>query len=40
MPVELAETLGKENTTSGRIYRTVLERCRDNRQLILDKFPN
>lgn len=39
MPVELAETLGKENTTSGRIYRTVLERCRDNRQLILDKFP-
>ncbi len=39
MPVELAEMLGKENTTSGRIYRTVLERCRDNRQLILDKFP-
>jgi len=39
MPVELAETLGKESTTSGRIYRTVLERCRDNRQLILDKFP-
>ncbi|HDR2410049.1 MULTISPECIES: FAD-binding and (Fe-S)-binding domain-containing protein [Enterobacter] len=39
MPVELAETLGKDNTTSGRIYRTVLERCRDNRQLILDKFP-
>ncbi|WP_152084331.1 D-2-hydroxyglutarate dehydrogenase YdiJ [Enterobacter oligotrophicus] len=39
MPVELAETLGKENTTIGRIYRTVLERCRDNRQLILDKFP-
>ncbi|KLQ37703.1 membrane protein [Enterobacter cloacae subsp. dissolvens] len=39
MPVELAETLGKENTASGRIYRTVLECCRDNRQLILDKFP-
>ena len=39
MPVELAETLGKDNTASGRIYRTVLERCRDNRQLILDKFP-
>ncbi|HHZ8492956.1 TPA: D-2-hydroxyglutarate dehydrogenase YdiJ [Enterobacter mori] len=39
MPVELAETLGKESTASGRIYRTVLERCRDNRQLILDKFP-
>ena len=39
MPVELAETLGKESTASGRIYRTVLERCLDNRQLILDKFP-
>ncbi|WP_337015423.1 D-2-hydroxyglutarate dehydrogenase YdiJ [Leclercia sp. AS011] len=39
MPVELAETLGKDNTTTGRIYRTVLERCRDNRQLIIDKFP-
>lgn len=37
--VELAETLGKENTVTGRIYRTVLERCRDNRPLILDKFP-
>lgn len=39
MPVQLAETLGKDNTTTGRIYRTVLERCRDNRQLIVDKFP-
>lgn len=39
MPVALAETLGKDNTASGRIYRTVLERCRENRQLILDKFP-
>lgn len=39
MPVELAETLAKESTTSGRIYRTVLERCRENRELILDKFP-
>lgn len=39
LPVELAETLGKDNTTTGRIYRTVLERCRDNRQLIIDKFP-
>ncbi|WP_459605126.1 FAD-binding protein, partial [Enterobacter hormaechei] len=33
LPVELAETLAKETTTSGRIYRTVLERCRENRQL-------
>jgi FAD/FMN-containing dehydrogenase/Fe-S oxidoreductase len=39
VPVELAETLGKDKTTTGRIYRTVLESCRDNRQLIIDKFP-
>ncbi|HDS9357870.1 TPA: FAD-binding oxidoreductase [Enterobacter chengduensis] len=39
MPVALAETLAQESTVTGRIYRTVLERCRDNRQLILDKFP-
>ncbi|WP_422851459.1 hypothetical protein, partial [Citrobacter werkmanii] len=37
MPVELAQTLGNSNTTIGRIYKTVYERCRDNRQLILDK---
>jgi len=39
VPVELAETLGKDKTTTGRIYLTVLESCRDNRQLIIDKFP-
>ncbi len=39
VPVELAETLGTDNTTAGRIYRTVLDSCRDNRQLIIDKFP-
>ena len=39
VPVELAQTLGKANTAVGRIYRTVYERCRDNRQLIIDKFP-
>ena len=39
MAIELAETLAAESTTSGRIYRTVLERCRENRELILDKFP-
>ncbi len=39
MPVALAETLAKEQSAVGRIYRTVFERCRDNRQLILDKFP-
>lgn len=39
MPVTLAETLGKASTAIGRIYKTVLERCRDNRQLIVDNFP-
>jgi FAD/FMN-containing dehydrogenase/Fe-S oxidoreductase len=39
MPVALAETLGKASTVIGRIYKTVLERCRDNRQLIIDNFP-
>ena len=39
VPVALAETLAKEQSAAGRIYRTVFERCRDNRQLILDKFP-
>jgi len=39
MPVALAESLGRASTAIGRIYKTVLERCRDNRQLILDKFP-
>ncbi len=39
VPVALAETLAKEQSTSGRIYRTVFEGCRANRQLIIDKFP-
>ena len=39
MPVALAETLGKASTAIGRIYKTVFERCRDNRQLIVDNFP-
>jgi FAD/FMN-containing dehydrogenase/Fe-S oxidoreductase len=39
VPVELAETLGKANTHAGRIYRTVYERCRENRELIIEKFP-
>lgn len=39
MPVALAQTLGRASTAIGRIYKTVLERCRDNRELILDKFP-
>ena len=39
VPVALAETLAKEQSASGRIYRTVYERCKENRQLIMDKFP-
>ncbi|KNC09495.1 membrane protein [Klebsiella sp. RIT-PI-d] len=39
MPVALAETLAKEQSASGRIYRTVYQRCLENRQLIIDKFP-
>lgn len=35
----MAETLGKSNTTIGRIYNTVYQRCRQQRQLIIDNFP-
>lgn len=37
--LELAETLGEVQTAIGRIYKAVYESCRDNRQLIIDKFP-
>ncbi len=39
IPVALAEKLAAEATAEGKIYRTVLASCRDNRQLVLDKFP-
>ncbi|ELY7392124.1 FAD-binding oxidoreductase [Cronobacter universalis] len=39
MPTALAEELGRAQTTLGRVYHTVLERCREQRALILDKFP-
>lgn len=39
MPVALAQQLAQESSPIGRIYRTVFERCRDQRALILDKFP-
>jgi len=39
IPVGVAETLAKEQTREGEIYRTVLERCRDRRELIIEKFP-
>ncbi|HEI8865213.1 FAD-binding and (Fe-S)-binding domain-containing protein [Serratia sp. AKBS12] len=39
MPTTLAETIALEHTQEGRIYHTVLHRCREQRALILDKFP-
>ncbi|MFZ4832945.1 D-2-hydroxyglutarate dehydrogenase YdiJ [Rouxiella sp. Mn2063] len=39
MPTALAEKLAEEESVVGRIYRTVLQSCRDNRQLVIDKFP-
>ncbi|MCW2485494.1 FAD-binding oxidoreductase [Candidatus Symbiopectobacterium sp. NZEC127] len=39
MPVALAQQLAQESSPIGRVYRTVFERCRDQRALILDKFP-
>lgn len=39
LPVGLAETLAQDDTLKGRIYRTVLGSCRENRALIIEKFP-
>ncbi|MDU6412436.1 MAG: FAD-binding and (Fe-S)-binding domain-containing protein [Yersiniaceae bacterium] len=39
MPTALAEHLAKEDSPIGTIYRTVLTRCREQRSLILEKFP-
>ncbi|HKM97896.1 MAG TPA: FAD-binding and (Fe-S)-binding domain-containing protein [Buttiauxella sp.] len=39
MSTMLAQDLGRDDSPSGKIYRTVLERCREQRQLIIDKFP-
>ncbi|VTR41304.1 glycolate oxidase subunit GlcD [Serratia fonticola] len=39
MPTPLAETIAQEDTPEGRIYHTVLNRCREQRALILEKFP-
>jgi FAD/FMN-containing dehydrogenase/Fe-S oxidoreductase len=39
MSAALAEDLGRDESTIGKIYRTVYERCRERRQLIIDKFP-
>lgn len=39
MPVESAERISQQQSTIGRIYRTVYQHCRQQRQLILAKFP-
>lgn len=39
MAVSLAETLSANATPEGRIYHEVLTRCREQRALILEKFP-
>jgi len=39
IPTELADKLGEEDSVIGRIYRTVLDSCRDNRALVIEKFP-
>ena len=39
VPVALAETLGNTPSTIGRIYNTVYQRCKAQRELIMDKFP-
>lgn len=39
MPIELAQTIASEDSTVGRIYKTVLERCLEQRPLIEEKFP-
>ena len=39
MAAALAETLAQTATPEGRIYQQVLTRCREQRALILEKFP-
>ncbi|MCE0490762.1 FAD-binding oxidoreductase [Pantoea sp. Mb-10] len=39
MPTSLAEQLAGEESRIGHIYKTVLNRCREQRALILEKFP-
>ncbi|MEY8771748.1 FAD-binding and (Fe-S)-binding domain-containing protein [Erwinia sp. ACCC 02193] len=39
IPTGVAEQLAAEQTREGEIYRTVLECCRDRRDLIVEKFP-
>ncbi|BET97041.1 D-2-hydroxyglutarate dehydrogenase YdiJ [Xenorhabdus taiwanensis] len=39
MSTTLAESIAQEENIVGRVYKTVLERCREQRKLIIEKFP-
>lgn len=39
MPIELAQSIASEDSVVGRIYKTVLTRCLEQRALIEAKFP-
>ncbi|MEX0446651.1 FAD-binding and (Fe-S)-binding domain-containing protein [Xenorhabdus sp. SGI246] len=39
MSTTLAESIAEEKSVIGHIYKTVLERCREQRELIVEKFP-
>ncbi|MEY0577922.1 D-2-hydroxyglutarate dehydrogenase YdiJ [Providencia manganoxydans] len=39
MPIALAQSIASEDSVTGRIYKTVLERCLEQRPLIEEKFP-
>ncbi|OTA15841.1 membrane protein [Xenorhabdus vietnamensis] len=39
MGTALAESIAQEESVIGRVYKTVLERCREQRALIIEKFP-
>ncbi|MDR0219090.1 MAG: FAD-binding oxidoreductase [Enterobacteriaceae bacterium] len=39
MNITLAESIAEEKSVIGHIYKTVLERCREQRAFIVEKFP-
>ncbi|PHM29124.1 D-2-hydroxyglutarate dehydrogenase YdiJ [Xenorhabdus budapestensis] len=39
MSTTLAESIAEEKSVIGHVYKTVLERCREQRELIIEKFP-
>ena len=38
MDTALAENIAQESSAMGKVYRTVLSRCKEQRKLILEKF--